>query len=313
MKLTSAGAVRKYIGIDIQRDRSKRLLTLEQSRYSNDYISKEVPKNANPKLIPLPSTIDYNEPNKSSQNRPIDHEIGKIRYLADHTRPDMLAGAGILGSHVSNPSDTHVKGLLHFNKYIKGTPHLGLTYSGSPNKEDYEINLLGFADAAYLRFYDSKSRLAYCFFLNLNSGTVCARSVKDTTISHSSTEAEIKALDLAIKQVIWLRGFLKEIGFEQKKPTVIYMDNAAAKYLAESLDNCSNNFSHIIVKLNFIQQEVLSGTIEVKYINTDYQIADILTKPLANEKFSQLRKILLEGFKNSPIDEVHLKKRPRQR
>jgi hypothetical protein len=55
-KLTSAGAVKKYIGIHIQRDRSKRLLTLERSRYSNDYISKEVPKNANPKLIPLPST-----------------------------------------------------------------------------------------------------------------------------------------------------------------------------------------------------------------------------------------------------------------
>jgi hypothetical protein len=110
-----------------------------------------------------------------------------------------------------------------------------------------------------------------------------------------------------------LREFLKEVGFEQKKPTVIYMDNAAAKYLAESLDNCSNNVSRIIVKLNFIQQEVLSGTIEVKYINTDYQIADILTKSLANENISQLRKIFLEGFNNSLIDEVHLKKRPRQR
>jgi hypothetical protein len=89
------------------------------------------------------------------------------------------------------------------------------------------------------------------------------------------------------------------------------MDNAAAKYLAESLDNCSNNVSHIIVQLNFIQQEVLSGTIEVKYINTDYQIADILTKPLANEKVSRLREVLLEGFINSHIDEIDLKKRQR--
>jgi hypothetical protein len=114
-----------------------------------------------------------------------------------------------------------------------------------------------------------------------------------TTMSHSSTESEIKALDLAIKKVIWPREFLKEIGFEQKKPSVIHMDKAAAKYLAESLDNCSNNVSHIIVKINFIQQEVLSGSIEVKYINTDHQIADILTKPLANAKFSQLKKVLL--------------------
>jgi hypothetical protein len=106
-----------------------------------------VPKNANPKLIPLPSTIDFNESNKSNQNKPIDHKIDKIRYLADHTRPDMLTGAGILGSHVSNPSDKHIKGLQHFNKYVKETPHLGLTYCGS-SKKDYEINLLGFTDAA---------------------------------------------------------------------------------------------------------------------------------------------------------------------
>jgi hypothetical protein len=70
-----------------------------------------------------------------------------------------------------------------------------------------------------------------------------------------------------MKQVIWLREFLEEIGFEQKKPTVIYTNNAAAKYLAESLNNYRNNVSHIVGKLNFIQQEVLSGTIEFKLIN----------------------------------------------
>jgi hypothetical protein len=41
------------------------------------------------------------------------------------------------------------------------------------------------------------------------------------------------------------RFFLKELGFEQKKPTTIYVDNISAKYSAESLDNYSNNLSHI--------------------------------------------------------------------
>jgi hypothetical protein len=45
----------------------------------------------------------------------------------------------------------------------------------------------------------------------------CARSVKDK-----------KALDLAIKQAIWFRGFLKEADFEQTKPTIFYIDNSAA-------------------------------------------------------------------------------------
>jgi hypothetical protein len=83
--------------------------------------------------------------------------------------------------------------------------------------------------------------------LLLNSGTICA--VKDTTVSHSSTEVEINALDLAIEQTIWLRDFLKEFDFEQTKPTVIFVDNKAAKYLAEAMDN-SNNVDHTIVRLN---------------------------------------------------------------
>jgi hypothetical protein len=61
--------------------------------------------------IPLPSTLDFTEPNKIDNNNPVDSQIGSIRYLADHTRPDLLASAGILGSHVRNPSNRHIKGL----------------------------------------------------------------------------------------------------------------------------------------------------------------------------------------------------------
>jgi hypothetical protein len=227
-------------------------------------VDKEVPRNSNPKKIPSRSTLDYNIKNDERiGNQSIDSQIGTIRFIAHHTRPDILAATGILGSHVANPHDVHKKALRHLSCFLKGTPEVGLTVGG-----DQEILAFGFSDAAYIRVLDSKSRLAYCFFLNLNSGTICARSVKDTIVSHSSIEAEMKALDLAIKQAIWLRGFLKELDFEQIKPTIIFVDNSAAKYLAEAMDN-SDNVAHMIVRLNFIQQEVLNKTVEIKYINTE--------------------------------------------
>jgi hypothetical protein len=71
--------------------------------------------------------------------------------MADHTRPDLLAGAGILGSHVNNPRDKHIKGLHYFNKYIKETPYSSLFYIESSKKEYYKINLLG------------RCSLVYCF------------------------------------------------------------------------------------------------------------------------------------------------------
>jgi hypothetical protein len=85
-----------------------------------------VPKNATPKLIPMPSSIDYNVKNDNDiVNKTINCQIGRIRYLAD-----ILAAAGILGSHVDNPHDNHLKGLRYLSRYLKGTPTLGLTLGG---------------------------------------------------------------------------------------------------------------------------------------------------------------------------------------
>jgi hypothetical protein len=55
--------------------------------------------------------------------------------------------------------------------------------------------------------------MGYAFFLNLESGTVYAKSVKSNTVSHSSCESETKAIDAAIIQAIWMRGFLAELAF----------------------------------------------------------------------------------------------------
>jgi hypothetical protein len=81
-------------------------------------------------------------------------EIRRIRYLADHTRPDILAAAGILGSHVENPHKNRLKGLRYLSRYLKGTLTLGLTLVGQR-----EVILFIFSDA-YKASYD---RLIYSF------------------------------------------------------------------------------------------------------------------------------------------------------
>ena len=144
-------------------------------------------------------------------------------HIADRTRPDIQASASILGSYATKPSKVHMKGCDHLDRYLHATADLGITYGGA----DKEVKLFGFSDASYIPYADSKSQLGYCFFLNTTSGAIIARSFKDSTVSHSSTEAEIKALDAAIKETLWTRGFLKEIGYEQFEPTTIYVDNEA--------------------------------------------------------------------------------------
>ena len=104
----------------------------------------------------------------------------KWRFLADRTRPDILIAASLIGSGSRNPSDIFKR----VTEYIQGDR---IELGG----DEKNIVLFGYSDASYLPHGDSRSQLAYCFFLNLNSGTVCARILKSKTFSYSSTEAEV--------------------------------------------------------------------------------------------------------------------------
>ena len=53
----------------------------------------------------------------------------------------------------------------------------------------------------------------------------------------------------------------------------------------------------MVMRLNYLHEQVLNKNIELKYINTDEQVADILTKLLAVPKFAKFKKFLLKGHK----------------
>jgi hypothetical protein len=117
--------------------------------------------------------------------------------------------------------------------------------------------------------------MGYAFFLNLESGTVYAKSLKSNSVSHSSCESKTKAIDAAIIQAIWIRGFLAKLGFPQTEPTVFYTDSASAIDLGE-LFRVGKNSIHMTMRLNFIHECIQDNIISLKYINTDLQVADVL-------------------------------------
>jgi len=81
-------------------------------------------------------------------------------------------------------------------------------------------------DASYIPSYDSRGQLGF------NSGAVEAKSCKDSTVSTSATHVDLKAMNLLVLAVIWARGFLAKLGFEQQSPTIIWTDSSSARLLA---------------------------------------------------------------------------------
>jgi hypothetical protein len=166
-------------------------------------------------------------------------------------------------------------------------------------------------DGSYIPYAESKSQLAFAIFLNLESGTIHARSHRDNLVSHSSFEIEIKALDELIRALVWTKGFLTDLGFDQSTiPTPIYIDNEAAIAIGNSYRLSEKN-SHMVRNLNYIHQEVESNRIQLKYIDTANNVADILTKALPIGPFVKHAKTLLEGFGGKPIEPLKTKSQQR--
>nr|GFB61851.1 ribonuclease H-like domain-containing protein [Tanacetum cinerariifolium] len=102
----------------------------------------------------------------------------------------------------------------------------------------------------------------------------------------SSTEAEYIALSGCCAQILWMRSQLSDYVLVFNK-IPMYCDNKSAIAL------CCNNVRHsrskyIDIRYHFIKEQVEQGVIELYFVNTEYQLADLFTKALGRERIEFL-------------------------
>nr|GEZ40506.1 retrovirus-related Pol polyprotein from transposon TNT 1-94 [Tanacetum cinerariifolium] len=107
---------------------------------------------------------------------------------------------------------------------------------------------------------------------------------KSATIS--STKAEHIALSGCCAQILWMRSQLSDYGLVFNK-IPMYCDNKSAIAL------CCNNVQHsrskhIDIRYHFIKEQVENGVIDLYFINTEYQLADLFTKALGRDRIEFL-------------------------
>jgi len=73
-------------------------------------------------------------------------------------------------------------------------------------------------------------------------------------------------------------------------PTVIFEDNQSCIHLLDKWEH--RRLKHIDVKYNFIRELFANKVIDVKYVPSKEQVADIFTKGLTGELFIKLRESL---------------------
>ena len=122
----------------------------------------------------------------------------------------------------------------------------------------------------------------------LSGGLICWSSKLQPTVALSTAEAETMAGVEAVKQVMYLRLFLQELGCEQHGPSMVYEDNNAAISIAHGKEQ-SKRSKHYQVKVHFLNEAHQNGVFAYEKVPTKLMLADTFTKALPREDFCRYR------------------------
>jgi hypothetical protein len=132
---------------------------------------------------------------------------------------------------------------------------------------------------------DRKSTSETCQFLGRS--LVSWASKKQNSVALSTAEAEYIATGHCCAQLLWMRQILRDYGYKLSKVPLL-CDNESAIRMAENPIEHSRT-KHIDIRYHFLRDHQQRGDIEIAYINTKDQLADIFTKPLDEKTFTKLR------------------------
>ncbi|GJR52307.1 retrovirus-related pol polyprotein from transposon TNT 1-94 [Tanacetum coccineum] len=179
---------------------------------------------------------------------PYANVVGSLIYLMVCTRPDIAYAVSIVSRYLANPSKNHYEVVKWILKYLKGTADVGLVYGRDQGKYVYVDD---FMDADYAKDPDK------------------GRSI-------TGYMAEYMALTGAVKEIIWLKGLLIELGVNLRS-VVVNCDNQSAIHLSRNA-TFHERMKHINMRYHFIREIVESKEIEVAKIGTTDNAADAFTK-----------------------------------
>ena len=201
-------------------------------------------------------------------------------------------GASVLCGVMGCPGDRAFNAAMHMLAYMEQHSNQGIKFSADGNETPVLTS-----DASNKP--DGDDGKAYGGFTNhWMNGPTTAKSFKLKHGGLSSEQQEYMALTTALRSVVWMRQLFNEIGLSNltEQPWVVYGDNIQANRLCKEHFVSTGN-QHTFQTYHYNQEVIQLGHATVKWVQTKYNLADIMSKAIKTEVINSLGSILC-GYGN---------------
>jgi hypothetical protein len=279
-----------FLGLSIKYDRAKGVLTLGQWQYVEKVLKRFGFWDCKPRDTPMAKDRTLpkmeGECKDAALQRRYRQMVGSLMFLAVSTRPDICYAVKELSRHLLHPSTEHMEAAGRVMRYLRGSIHHELTYTREATATFY-----GSADADWAGEPNTaKSTTGYAF--SLGSGSLSWKAGTQSIVTHSSTEAELVALDEAARELEYLRQLLQEFDVDVDLPVDIFQDNMSTIKLVLG-GRFNPKTRHMNVRYHYTHDLVTEGAVRCTHLATESMPSDVLTKALSKADHLRHTAVLL--------------------
>lgn len=267
-KIKDLGSLHYFLGIEV--NYLPRGVLLNQKKFVTDLLHEFICSDVSSVVSPLELNNKLHADVGDILPTPEKYRslVGKLLFLT-HTRSDISFGVQHLSQFLKSPRFPHMCAALHLLRYLKGTDDLGIFYSDSA-----DMFVHAYSDSDWAACPETQ-----IYYIFLGDSLIGWKSKKKPVVSLSSVEAEYRAVNKVVAELIWLSRLLTDIYVPIYSPISVFCDILAAIHIAKNpvFHECTK---HIEVDCHLIRTKLLEGFIQLHHVPTAQQLADVLTKPL---------------------------------
>lgn len=283
-EIKDLGKIRKVLGIEFKD--SKDNWVIHQKSYIERLKEnfKEIPY-VKCKLPMSPGQVVQSGCNEQSMEGEVPYRnlIGSLLFLATRSRPDILFAVTMLAQYNSHPTLTHWKLLCQVFNYVISTVNYCI-----PMLVDDMKHFTAYTDASWASDRDDRRSFSgfIIFFKNV---PISWRTRKQKCVALSTMESEYIAISESIKELLWLHNIYDECSTLLKvtvqKPLMFSDSESAIYYCKNFIENVRNK--HIDIRFHYVKQLLADGLFRLLKVPGNWNIADLLTKPVTFDKLSR--------------------------